>query len=105
MAASLAHRASGIILVLSVPVYLWLLYGLTGSPENFQHVMGWLRAPLGRLMLWFTGSALIYHLINGIRFICLDAGIGEERRIMRLASQLVFAVSLFLSLVFGFLLW
>jgi len=105
MVASLAHRASGIILVLFVPVYLWFLYGLTGSPENFQQIMGWLRAPSGRLILWVTGSALIYHLINGIRFICLDAGIGEGRRFMRLAGQGVLVVSAFLILLFGIFIW
>ncbi|MDQ7000281.1 MAG: succinate dehydrogenase, cytochrome b556 subunit, partial [Mariprofundus sp.] len=38
MIASLAHRASGLILVLFVPLYLWLLHGMTGSPDHFEQV-------------------------------------------------------------------
>jgi len=94
MLASLAHRASGLLLVLFVPLYLWLLHGMTGSTESFAEVLGWLHSPLGRACLWLAGTALIYHFCNGLRFLCLDAGWLESRRMMRLSARIVLSVAL-----------
>ncbi len=89
MLASLLHRASGIVLVLFVPLYLWLLHLMTGSPESFAQAQAWMHTPLGRLLFWGVGAALIYHFANGIRFLLLDLGVGESRRAMRASARFV----------------
>lgn len=104
MVASLAHRASGIVLVLFVPLYLWLLHGMTGSAENFSAVSAWLHSIIGRLSLWIVGTALIYHFCNGVRFLLIDAGIGEGREQLRGSAKLVLAVTLLCSLLLAVLL-
>ncbi|MDQ7010757.1 MAG: succinate dehydrogenase, cytochrome b556 subunit [Mariprofundaceae bacterium] len=105
MVASLAHRASGIVLVLFVPFYLWLLHGMTGSPEDFKASLALLHTGLGRLTLWLVGSSLIYHFCNGIRFICLDAGWGESRAAMRAGAQFMLLVAAVSAVALGVLLW
>ena len=49
MLASIGHRASGLALILFVPIYLWLLRGMTGSEDNFQTVFNWLHSGLGKV--------------------------------------------------------
>lgn len=104
MLASIAHRASGVLLVLFVPLYLWLLHGMTGSPDHYTTTLDWLHSLTGKLSLWLVGVALIYHFSNGIRFLCIDAGWGESREMMRFSAKLVMAVALVAALVFAWLL-
>jgi len=104
MLASIAHRAGGMILVLFVPLYLWLLHGMTGSPEQYAATLEWLHSLTGKLSLWLVGVALTYHFSNGIRFLCIDAGWGEGREMMRLSAKLVIAVAVISALVLAGLL-
>ncbi len=105
MLASLAHRASGITLVLFIPVYLWLLHAMTGTPEDFAAARAWLHLPPGRIVLWLVGASLIYHFFNGIRFLCLDAGWGESREAMRLTARVAIGVGVAAAIVLGVALW
>lgn len=104
MIASIAHRFSGVILVLFVPLYLWLLRGMTGSPEHFDAVHAWMHSFTGRAMLWLVGTVLIFHLFNGIRFLLLDIGIGESRAAMRLGGRLALVVAALAALLLAVLL-
>jgi len=104
MIASLAHRASGLVLVLFVPLYLWLLHGMTGNPESFTRVYDWLHSGPGKLSLWLVGTALIYHLCNGVRFLCLDAGWLESREMMRASARIVLAVAVLAACILAVLL-
>ena len=104
MIASIAHRASGVVLFLFVPLYLWLLHGMTGSPENFAAASEWLHSGLGKVSLWVVGTALVYHFCNGIRFLCLDAGFGETREIMRSSARNVIVIAAVTAVVLAVLL-
>jgi succinate dehydrogenase / fumarate reductase cytochrome b subunit len=97
--ASIAHRASGLLLVLAIPFYLCLLSGLTGDAASFESTMNVLQAPTSRLLVWLIGVALIYHLANGIRFLCLDMGLGETREMLRISARAVMAVAVVAAVV------
>ncbi len=105
MLASFAHRISGVVLVLFVPVYLCLLSGLTASAADFSDTINWMHSPLGRLLLWLIGSALIYHLVNGMRFILLDAGFSETREEMRGSARFSLAAGLAAVVLLAVYLW
>jgi len=105
MVASIAHRISGIVLVLSVPCYLWILHGMTGSPQDFDAALSLLHSEWGRVSLWLASVALIYHFCNGIRFLCLDIGWAESRTMMRNSVRMVMMVTIFSAIVLGVLLW
>jgi len=104
MIASLAHRVSGLALVLFVPIYLWLLRGMTGSSEQFDATSIWLHSGWGKLFLWLMGVALVYHFINGIRFLCIDTGWFESRSAMRATAVVVLAVAAVAALLLMVLL-
>jgi len=103
--ASGAHRISGLVLLLFVPLYLWLLLNLTGSPEDFQHSVDFLRSYMGRVSLWMVGMALIYHLLNGVRFLCIDVGWADGRDVMRLGARVMLGIAAVSAVLMGVLLW
>jgi len=104
MIASIAHRGTGLILVLFVPLYLWLLHGMTGSAESFAAASDWLHSGLGKFSLWLVGLSLIYHFCNGLRFLAIDAGLGESRNALRSSAKFVFGVTALAALVLAVLL-
>lgn len=105
MLASIAHRISGVFLLLCIPLYVYFLYSVSASPERFQEVYLFLHSGIGRMLLWLVSVALTYHFFNGIRFLCLDIGWGESHAVMRHTARLVFMVSACSAMVFGVLLW
>ena len=104
MIASIAHRASGIVLFLFAPLYLWVMHHMTGSPEDFALAYNWLHSLPGVFSLWLVGTALIYHFLNGIRFLCLDIGWGENRGTMRSSARTVIVLAVILAVLLGLLL-
>lgn len=95
MLASLAHRASGILLVLFALFLLCLLDAVYGSADQFFALQQWMSSPIAYVFLWFSGASLMYHICNGIRFMLLDIGIGESRKCMQRSAKI--------SLIIGFL--
>lgn len=104
MIASIAHRASGLVLVLFVPFYLWVLHWMMGTPEQFEQAVALMHSPLGKLTLWAAGVSLVYHFSNGIRFLLLDAGLGEARESMRLSARIVIGAAAVAAVAFAGLL-
>lgn len=71
---SISHRLSGLLLSLGmVMVTIWLV-ALAAGPSAFAAVNGWLASPGGLIALLIWTVALFYHLLNGIRHLCWDAG-------------------------------
>lgn len=71
---SIVHRLTGIVLSLGgILVAAWLL-ALAAGPEPYAAINAWLAAPLPLVLLVAWSAALFYHLLNGIRHLCWDAG-------------------------------
>ncbi len=104
MVASILHRGSGLILVLFVPLYLWLLHGMTGSPDRFDAVNHWLHAPTGKMLFWLVAVSLTYHFFNGIRFLTIDAGWSEGRKALRFTARLVLLLTAIIAVVLAVML-
>ena len=102
---SILHRISGVILFIGLAI---LLYGLDmslASEEGFAQVKDCLTSPLAKLIIWGLLSALLYHLVAGVRHLLMDAGIGESLEGGKLGSKIVIAVSVILILLLGVWVW
>lgn len=103
--ASILHRVSGVILFLLFPVMLYFLYISLQSPLAFTQLQRTLMQPVNKIVLWIFGSAIIYHLLAGIRHIWMDLGWGERLEVARRSASIVIAVAIFLALVLGVWIW
>jgi len=86
---SIAHRAAGILIFVSIPFWLYVLELSLESPEGFARAAGimqsnWLM-PVYLLLLW----SLFHHLLAGIRYLLLDIDIGVEKPLFRQTAMTV----------------
>jgi succinate dehydrogenase / fumarate reductase, cytochrome b subunit len=71
---SISHRATGLALSLGTLLLVWWLVALARGPEAFASVQSFVGSWLGRLLLLGWTFSLFFHLANGIRHLCWDAG-------------------------------
>jgi succinate dehydrogenase / fumarate reductase cytochrome b subunit len=102
---SILHRISGVILFLGIAVLLFALDKSLDSEEGFEQVKACLTSPLAKLVIWGLLSALLYHLVAGIRHLIMDLGIGETLEGGKLGSKIVIAISVVLIVLAGVWVW
>lgn len=100
--ASIAHRLSGILLFLCIPVAAFLLELSLRGPDGFERAAQLLGALPLRLVLLILAWSLAHHLLAGIRFLLIDLEIGVALPAAR-ASAL--AVNLLAPLLALLMLW
>jgi len=103
--ASILHRISGVILFLLMPLMLYILKLSLSSPESFDQLQVWLQCFYLKLLLIAFTAALVYHLLAGIRHICMDFGIGEELSSSRTSSIIVIILAGILTILLGIWIW
>ncbi len=102
---SIAHRISGVILFLFIAGLLWMLDTSLSSEDGFERVQAFLQNPLAKLVVWGVLSALVYHLIAGIRHLVMDAGVGEELESGKLGAKIVIVISAICIVLLGVWVW
>lgn len=103
--ASILHRVSGLILFLFLPILLFV-FGLSMKSEaSFAKVKSMLTQPFYQLVLWAFCSALIYHLLAGIRHMIMDLGFGEELGAGRRSAAFVIVLAVIMTIILGFWIW
>ena len=102
---SILHRISGVILFVGIAIMLYALDKSLSSEEGFAAVKAGLTSPLAKLVIWGLLSALLYHLVAGVRHLIMDAGIGETLEGGKLGSKIVIAVSVVVIVLAGVWIW
>ncbi|WJN57489.1 succinate dehydrogenase, cytochrome b556 subunit [Pseudomonas sp. SO81] len=85
-----------------------MLYALDktlASEEGFAEVQACLTSPLAKLIIWGLLSALLYHLVAGVRHLIMDMGVGESLEGGKLGSKIVIAVSVVVIVLAGVWVW
>lgn len=99
--ASILHRISGLVLFILLPLMMWFLSASLSSPLSFDRLQIELANPCYKFLLWAFSTALIYHLIAGIRHILLDIGIGEHVAMARRTAITVIVLALISAIFLG----
>ncbi len=102
---SIAHRISGVLLFLAMPLLLYLFELSLSSEAGFRRAGAMLASPMPRLVGWLLAVALLYHLIAGCRHLLMDMGFGETWRAGKAGAQAVIAISVLGAILAGMLLW
>lgn len=103
---SILHRFAGVILVLGLPALAYWLISLASGEEAYQSAQQVFTSPVGILGLIVVSCAFFYHLLNGVRHLCWDVGLGFERRARHLSGWIAVLGALLLTLaLWSWLLW
>lgn len=95
---SILHRLSGVVLAVSFLLFsIWLVSAADGA-ASYEPVIALLSGPLGILVLLGLSAAFFFHLLNGIRHLFWDAGLGFERQQSRLSGWMVVGGTVLLAL-------
>lgn len=100
---SILHRGTGIALAVGTLLLTWWLVAAATGPEAFATVQSVIGSWIGRLLLFGWTFALFYHLCNGVRHLCWDAGKGYELPTVYASGWT--AVILSLALTLGAWFW
>jgi len=90
---SISHRATGLALSVGTLLLVWWLVALARGPEAFASAQSFVGSWFGRLLLLGWTFSLFFHLANGIRHLCWDAGYGFEIKTATISGWVVVAVS------------
>ena len=95
---SIAHRGSGVFLVVGTLLLVYWLLALAGGPESYAEAQAFFGSGFGRTILFPWVFALFYHLCNGIRHLFWDMGKGFELETLYLSGKIVVAAATVLTL-------
>lgn len=86
---SIFHRFTGVIMSLSLPVFL-ILFGISLKDESgFAFVHGLFDEVWFRTLIAIYGWFLLHHFFSGIRFLLIDIDVGVLKPAARRSAMLV----------------
>lgn len=83
---SILHRASGVLLALSLPYWIYLLQLSLRDEAGFEQVRALLDTWVVRVWVGLWVWAIMHHLLAGIRFLLIDIDIGVDRAHARVSA-------------------
>lgn len=103
--ASIFHRISGILMFLFLPLLFYLLSLSLKSPADFIIFLKFIKLTWVKLSLWVGLSAVIYHVLAGLRHIIMDFGFAETLKAGRVTAYAVIVLGFIGMVISGVWIW
>lgn len=99
--ASIAHRISGVLLFLSLPLLAWLLDLSLQGGEGYERAIALLQSTGVRLASVVLVWSLLHHLVAGIRFLLIDVHLGVSMPAARLSAWFANLAAVLMALLYA----
>jgi succinate dehydrogenase / fumarate reductase cytochrome b subunit len=99
MALSILHRVTGSALGFGTLLLAWWLMAIAAGPDQYSQFQDFIAHPVGRLVLLGFSYALIFHLLNGIRHLYWDLGLGLDVGAVQRSGKGAVALSVILTIL------
>lgn len=96
---SIIHRATGVVMVLSIPLLMYLLDLSLAGQEGFAAAGALFDNILVKLILLGFIWGLMHHLLAGIRYLLIDIDVGVEKPLFRHTAWAVIIAAPVLALI------
>lgn len=96
---SILHRISGALMFLLLPFILYLFDLSITSEISFAYLQGFASHWFVKLLILAISWGYLHHFCGGIRHLIMDAHIGLSKEGARKSANIVFAVSVPLTLL------
>lgn len=103
---SIIHRVTGVALFFG-SILIMYIFGLSlQSQAGFDRAISLVNESFfTRLLLWGFASALMYHLVAGVKHLIMDLGYCEELESGQMAAKVTLIASGVLVLIMGVWIW
>jgi succinate dehydrogenase / fumarate reductase, cytochrome b subunit len=102
---SILHRLTGVALALGLIALCYWFVALASGPQSYAAAMRVFASPLGMLVMMGWTFAFLYHLLNGVRHLFWDLGVGFERTPRHASGWLAVLGAVGLTLGVWALIW
>jgi succinate dehydrogenase / fumarate reductase cytochrome b subunit len=96
---SIIHRATGVLMVLAIPLLIYLFDLSLGGAEGFAQAKAIFASLFVRLILFLFLWGLMHHLLAGIRYLLIDIDIGVQKPLFRQTALAVTLIAPVLALL------
>jgi succinate dehydrogenase / fumarate reductase cytochrome b subunit len=96
---SIIHRATGVVMALSIPLLVYLLDLSLSGAEGFDCVTALFADLPVKLILFLFLWGLMHHLLAGIRYLLIDMDVGVEKPLFRQTAWAVIIAAPLLALM------
>jgi succinate dehydrogenase / fumarate reductase cytochrome b subunit len=66
------HRISGVAIWLFLVLHIIDIFLVGAAPDVYDTLLGIYATPIGIVMEWLLGAAVLYHALNGLRIVIMD---------------------------------
>lgn len=98
---SFAHRVSGVLLFLALPLVIYLLSLSLRDEQGYERTRALFDSVPLKLLALIAVWALAHHLFAGLRFLLIDLKVGIERDTFKRGAWIVNLLSVFSLLLAG----
>ena len=102
---SILHRVTGVAMFFALIFVIWAWAVSVHSLSGFEQVQDLMAGALGKFIAIGTSSALLYHILAGLRHLMMDMGHWEELESGNLSAKIVIGLWIILTIVVGVALW
>ena len=96
---SILHRITGVLLSACFFLLVYWLAAAAGGSESYEGALRRLGSPPAQAVLFGGLLAFCYHLLNGVRHLFFDAGVGFELKTARRSGWAVAIGAVVVALV------
>ena len=98
MAASIAHRVTGVALYVAALIAAAWAISLASGPDAYAAFKAVMASPIGLVVMFGLTVSFFYHLANGVRHLVWDMGRGFDIKTANASAVLVIAFALAASI-------
>jgi succinate dehydrogenase / fumarate reductase cytochrome b subunit len=96
---SIIHRVTGLVMVLAIPVFIYLLDLSLSGAEGFSAARSLFASAFIKLILFLFLWSLMHHFLAGVRYLLIDIDIGVEKPLFRQTAWAVTLVAPVVALI------
>ena len=102
---SFAHRVSGALLFLAIPLFIYCFNLSIRDAASFEQLRTLSTTPIFKLILTVLAWAVGHHLLAGIRFLLTEVDVTTSLKSARIASWIINIAGVFVFLYVGYRIW
>jgi succinate dehydrogenase / fumarate reductase cytochrome b subunit len=103
--ASIFHRITGVLLLIYLPFVLYYLHLSLANSSGFLMAKMCLARSSEKFFLWIFLSAVMYHLLAGLKHIVMDFGYWESLTAAKISSWIVILLGVLGAIWMGVWIW